>query len=219
MEDDLIIIPKPDYISWEEITELLHTAFAKRVNQGMRFRAASQDVQTTIEKVGDGICLVALLDNKLVGTITVIYRKVDSKNKKWYHNNSYCYADQLAVHPAYQKKGIAEKLRAERLKICFEKKVDACILDTSIKAKSLVKLHIDSGFQKVELLSSPHTNYYSVRFRLPIYGKEFSKLYVKLRYYYSFIKCRVLKNKYGKYTMVGKILKKGKEYVRRFKTL
>ena len=77
--NNLIIIPKPNYISYEEITELLHAAYSERKSQGLHFAAAIQTAQQTRKRIDEGVCLVALIDKKLVGTIT--YKVIIKSNK------------------------------------------------------------------------------------------------------------------------------------------
>lgn len=94
-DNEVIVIPKPDYITWEDITELLHLAFEERANQGLLYVAYTQSVETTIKRVDDGICLVALIEKKLVGTATL---HINNKGQ-----NNYSYLSQLAVLPNFKK--------------------------------------------------------------------------------------------------------------------
>lgn len=207
IDDELIIIQKPEYISWEEITELLHLAFKQRLDQGLEYVAAKQDVETTIKRAADNICLVALINNKLVGTATLQIKKVDKNNKKWFYESSYGYLNQLAVHPEYKSKGIGGKLQSEVLRLCYEYKVDAMFVDTSVHAKDLLSWYRRMSAQKVEYLSHPTTNYYSVRFRTPIMGKKFRDEYVSFRYLLSELRCKSIKTKNGQLTLIGRVTK------------
>lgn len=68
---DIVIMPKPDSISWEEITELLHLAFASHLENGLNYAACTQTEEETRQRVGDGMCMVALINGELVGTATL----------------------------------------------------------------------------------------------------------------------------------------------------
>ena len=74
MQQELKIIPKPDDISWMQITELLNKAYEIREREGFKFVALNQKVEETINRCSNGVCLVALVDGKLVGTITFIFK-------------------------------------------------------------------------------------------------------------------------------------------------
>jgi GNAT superfamily N-acetyltransferase len=205
--DRLKIIPKPDYISWEEITELLHPAFAERAEQGMKFTAVNQDVTTTINRVKDGLCLVALIDERLVGTLTFRFEKV-SGTKKWYYETTYGYLSQLAVHPQYKRLGIGNELQKERLNLCYQNKVDASFLSTAYNAKPLIKWNLRMGAQQVDFVSFKNTNYYSVILRTPMMGKRFNPLYVKLRYNLAKLICLITFKRNGDLTWIGKIARR-----------
>jgi GNAT superfamily N-acetyltransferase len=207
LQQKLKIIPKPDYITWIEITDLLHAAFSERKEKGLDYLATNQSVETTISRVGDGICLVALLDDNLVGTATLQIRDVQKNNKKWFYENKYGYLKQLAVHPDYKRKGIGQLLYDERIRLCYEFNVDAVFFDTSTKAKSMHKWHKRMGAQKVEFISHPMTNYYSIRFRTRINGKKFNRIYASIRYNISMLKCILTKDKNGNLRALGKLLK------------
>lgn len=194
---DIKIMPKPNFISWEEITELLHAAFSGKAEKGLKYLAAHQDVETTKKRVGDGICLVALVDGELAGTGTVHIKKVNPAKKKWHNENSYGYLVQLAVHPDFRGLGLGQRLLEERLNICHEHKVDEVVFDTSRHAKRLLSYWKKQGFQFVDLLSHPTTNYYSINVRKPIKGKKYSTAYAAFKFYQSALWCRLQKNKYG----------------------
>jgi GNAT superfamily N-acetyltransferase len=195
MENELIIIPKPDYISWEEITALLHLAHEERAQEGLYYGAYTQTVEKTIRRVGDGVCLVALLDGKLVGTATLQIQS--EKGKK------YAYGSQLAVHPSYKRYGIGSILDKKRIELCNQ--VYVLYIDTSEKAKTLINWRIKAGWQKIGFLSHKGTNYYSIKFRLPINGRKYSKFESWIRFYVSVVICKILKKENGEWTVLGKI--------------
>ena len=125
--------------------------------------------------------------------------KPSKRGKRWHNENMYGYASQDAVLPEYKGLGVGKKMQEVRIKICEEKKIDELLMHTSIHAKDVLNWWKKQGAQYIELLSSPITNYYSVRMRLPIAGKKkFNKYYIALRFYLSAIKCIILKNKSGK---------------------
>lgn len=207
--NEIEIIEKPNYITWEEITELLHAAFKERRVQGLNYLATHQSVEITKKRAAGATCLVALYKGKLVGTVTVQFNhSIDEKKRKWYHESSYAYSKQLAVLPEYKGFGIGKALQDARLELCYNNEMDALIFDTSCKAKSLIARFLWLGAQKVDFISHSATNYYSIVFRIQIKGKKFNSYYCSFRYHLSKVKCIILKNKYGDYRLIGKIVKK-----------
>lgn len=198
--DNLVIIPKPDYISWEDITQLLHLGYSERVNEGLNYSATNQSVQKTIERVGDGVCLVALLNGKLIGTETYnLIRKKNLKWKKWYQDEEYYYLHSLTVHPDYKRKGIGLKIRNYIRDEAIKNKVGSLISDTSEHVKWLISWYERLGHKRVGSVSHPGTNYYSVVMRTPISGKKFSNRYRLFRYYLSFLFWRVISKENGEW--------------------
>jgi GNAT superfamily N-acetyltransferase len=197
---ELIITPKPEYISWNEITDLLHLAYKERAKEGLFYGAYSQTADKTMQRVGDGICLVALVENKLVGTGMVKFR---TKRKKKY--SDLC---QVGVHPAFKEQGIGTKLRSMCIELCKQYNVNVVYCDTSEKANFVIFWYLKAGWQKVGFLSHRATNYYSIKFRLPVNGRKYSKLELFVRFYTSVFICKLLKREDGEWTALGRIVKK-----------
>lgn len=206
--NDLIIIPKPDYISWEEITILLNRGYKERENEGLIYKAANQSVSETIERgsSNSGVVLVALLKDNLIGTIT--YRVMqNNENINWYYDSIYIHFGQLAVDPSIKKKGVGSKLLEKIETIGLENSVDSLIANTSVKAKWLLKWYYRTGFKKVDFISHPSTNYYSIVFRKPLHGKSYPVFYRLFKFYFSKFKCLILRKQTGGLRRPFKILK------------
>lgn len=209
LTDGLVIIPKPDYISWEEITQLLHLGYSERANEGLNYSATHQSVEKTIARVGDGVCLVALLDGKLIGTESYnLIKKKKLKWKKWYQDEEYFYLHSLTVHPDYKRKGIGLKIRNYIRDEAIKNSVGSLISDTSEDAKWLISWYDRLGHKKVGCVSHLGTNYYSVVMRTPISGKKYSDRYRMFRFYLSYFFCRVISKEDGRWRLMGKIAEK-----------
>lgn len=198
--DNLVIIPKPDYISWESITDLLHLAYKERMEQGLKYGACTQTVEETIQRVGDGICFVALIGDKLVGTATMtIFEKRGKKNGYFIQNG---------VHPDYKRCGIGSRLRDERIRLATLNQFEAVYCDTSEKAKNVINWYLKAGWQKVSYLSYEGTNYYSVKFRSAISGRRYSKIEAQIRFFILYCLCKIIKKENGSFTAIGIIAKR-----------
>lgn len=112
--------------SAEQLTALLHTAYATLAARGWNFTAATQSVQTTCERISQGQCFVAELlraqgdlpAGALVGSVCVSgpkpadahYVQVQDSAPALYTREGTAILAQLAVHPALRGQGLAERL-------------------------------------------------------------------------------------------------------------
>lgn len=209
LTNNLVIIPKPDYVSWEDITRLLHLGYAERIDEGLHYSATDQSVQKTIERVGDGVCLVALLNGRLVATES--YKLVESRNlkgKRWFQDDNYYYLHSLTVHPDFKRKGIGLKIRNVIRDEAIKNNIFSLISDTSEHAKWLIKWYSRLGHKKVGYISHQGTNYYSVVMRTSIHGRVIPENYRKFRYFLSFLFCRMTTKRNGELRFIGKTGKK-----------
>ncbi|UTH73888.1 hypothetical protein [Chromobacterium sp. IIBBL 290-4] len=67
----LRIRPLEESDSLQTLTALLHRAYAQLGAMGLPYTAVNQSVETTRRRTAGGHCLLAWIDQELVGTITV----------------------------------------------------------------------------------------------------------------------------------------------------
>lgn len=178
-ETNLSIMLKPDYISWFEITELLHLAYAEHAIQGLEYSACSQSASQTCERVGDGLCIIAMLDGKLVGTATLHLRE------------KVAHLCQFAVHPDYRNYGIGSRLEEYIFELALSYKKESLVCDTSEEANRIVRWYVKNGWQKIAMTSHSTTNFYSICFRKPVCGRKYSWMKSWLRFIVSSIYCKL----------------------------
>ena len=160
------ITEKDDSVSWEEITDLLHRAYAVRKEQGLNYGAVSQTVEQTIQRAQPkgtirNVTLVAKENGKLIGTTTFCIRA----GNKWYEGGKTLFFHMTAVAPEQKGKGLGNRLIEETIAAAGREDCDTVVFDTAQKANDLVEWYTRRfGFQKVGLVSWPNTNYYSIEF-------------------------------------------------------
>ena len=66
------------------------------------------------------------------------------------------------------------------------------VVDTSSSLKRLNKFYDSYGFKKIDYISWPTTNYYTVIRRLNLNGKNYNFIYRNLKYYWSKIKTLIM---------------------------
>ncbi|OFI48792.1 GNAT family N-acetyltransferase [Floricoccus tropicus] len=124
----------------------------------------------------DSIELVAVIDGQIVGILDIgIYNEDASRNYMYYQGDSVAYFTNLAVHPDFQKKGIAKKLFEVARNKLIEKNVEALSIFTR-KSDATLELYKKWGAKlicKDYLVVGRPKNQSSVRFQ---FDKENKKL-------------------------------------------
>lgn len=95
--------------SVDELTALLHRAYAELGAQGLRFTAVDQSEAKTHERIAKGRCFVAVMDSALVGTVTY-YPPGANLDSAWYHQPGVAVFGQFGVDPAQRGKRIGTSL-------------------------------------------------------------------------------------------------------------
>ena len=144
----------------EELTALLHRAYAGHAAAGRAFFASYQSIQDTASRVGRGECWLAQHGTGLVGTVTVAapYEAPDGYPAPTGAGSFW----QLAVDPAYLGTGLGRRLLTlaeERIAVLGATEV---VIDTSAEAIELVGWYRRRGYAPVGTWRWDVTNYESV---------------------------------------------------------
>lgn len=147
--DNIQVIEKPEWVSWEDIHHIVWTAHSENRKNGVVMRNPSlsgEEIRQKIEDKGKMFC--AFVDGKLAGTAAIMPKKV----KFWYNIEpetiSYqCFA---AVLPEYAGKGIYKKLNTVREIEGKAMGFERVMFDTH--EKNLHKIEIDqkNGYRRVD---------------------------------------------------------------------
>jgi GNAT superfamily N-acetyltransferase len=156
-----IIRPIEKSDSLEALTMLLHRAYKKWADKGLRYLASYQDVQTTKKRLEKGQCFVALLDNNMVGTITY-YSDVKNSRHDWYKQPFVAKYGQLAVDPSLQKSGLGSMLIDHVETLAQQDGFTEITIDTAESATELVNYYIRKSYRPVAYTQWKETNYRSV---------------------------------------------------------
>lgn len=154
---DIVVKPKDDSVSWEDLADLLHESFKERLDQGLRFTCSFMSAQDIERKCKDAVVLIALdkdNDNLLAGTVA--FKKLTESRAEHFN---------LAVSPSYKHAGVATKLLKALTDLAIQNGCDHIVSDTADRATSSVAWHKKNGFYPVSLRSFGSTNYYSILFR------------------------------------------------------
>ena len=183
------ILPKPDYVSYENLQSLLNKAHECNKKKGLVYATACQSVEKLKEKIGDGVCLVALCDGKLAGTATITFRNLHY----WYHNGPVATLKLLGVAPEYKGMHLGSLLLKKRIEIARNRGINVIVTDSAEQNIIVRNSCLKRNFRKVDYCVYPGNNFYTVGYakwigRCP--HSKFScwlhfnlkKLYIRLKY-------------------------------------
>ena len=145
----------------DELTALLHRAYAPLAASGLAYVAATQAEEVTRRRTAGRECWVARVDGVLVGTITVQPPGVPH-GCAWYERPDVAVFGQFAVEPALQRGGLGSALLAHAEARARALGAVELALDTAEGAERLVAYYEGRGFRPVGHVDWPMTNYVSV---------------------------------------------------------
>ena len=176
--EDIKIVQKPDWISWDDIHQLLLEAHKRNIKKGIVLRYAQMSGEEIKQKLGDeGCCWVAMDGDKLVGTTSVTYFQGKSwwnKGKKVAHG---CFT---GILKEYQGIGLMEELNAKKYEHIRNMGVDMTEGDTAENNYTVLKVFGKEGYKVVSYFASP-SKHYSVRIVKWLNGCPFSDEYIARR--------------------------------------
>lgn len=148
INSDICIVEKPDWVSWDDIHEVLWKAHAENRSNGMKMSYPSLPGSAIREKIGEnGKILVALDNDRLVGTAALKTKQTTL----WFgqHQFGYCCFD--SVLPEYNGIGIYKRLCEEREKMVRNMGLEMMLFDTHERNERVMSVNEKSGYKKVDL--------------------------------------------------------------------
>lgn len=208
MSDCIQIMEKPDWVSWDDIHDVLWKAHERNRENGIIMRYPSlpgDEIRKRIE--GKGKMLVAIEGNKIVGTSAIIFKE----QNMWCGKGQYAYCCFDSVAPENQGKGIYRLLCVQREKEARLKGVERMLLDTNETNQREIDVVLRNGFKKVAYRF--WKDHYNVVFVKWLDRSPFSDKYINRKFKISKVLARI-QFKPGKVershllTVLCKILKK-----------
>lgn len=188
---ETFILQNAPEASYEQLNDLLKTAFAERLDAGLNFAAAFHTTEHLKQYLADKTTFI-IKDDKGYYLATMSYNtKKDKRGVKYgefYH---------LAVHPSARRQGLPHQL----FSLCIEgsKKEGAIYIKahTATKAKSSTRTHIKEGFVRTKMFYNGSSGYYSYLFIKKLTPPEpLDNIRLRLGFYKSVIACRFKKRIY-----------------------
>lgn len=177
------VIEKPDWISYEEIADLLHDAHRSNVEKGMHFVASSQDGAETERRLGEeGKFFVALSENnELIGAGAIAFMPAC---KDWYGKGQACgEIKMVGVRDRYKGRGISSALYKALEEYGFSR-CDLLVMNTARDNRMVLESNARHGWVYIDYKSWKKTDYYSVCMAKWKNGCPYNDLYRRLMFHY-----------------------------------
>lgn len=155
--------------SLDDLTALLHRAFAPLGRRGLNCQSVDQTTATTRQRIERGDCFVAIADRAIVGTITLQVPDPSSAIRH-YRAPDVASVHQFAVDPGYQGAGIGHALLQVAATWARARQYAALALDTPAPAGELRDYYGRQGFKLVGLVQLAGRGYESALMAKPVNG-------------------------------------------------
>ncbi len=159
--DSVYIRPLALVDSIQEITELLHAAYAQLASMGFRYLATHQDDKVTRDRLAKGYPLIAESVGRIVGTVTLYGPRENSPCQLYCQSGVFSFG-QFGVLPAYQRHRIGSQLMAALEADAITRGATQLALDTAEGATHLIQWYERLGYRFIEYADWEVTNYRSV---------------------------------------------------------
>jgi len=145
----------------DEVTEMLHRAFAPMARLGANCQCVDQSSSTTRERMARGDGLVAVADRKIVGTLTL--QACDPASTiAYYRRSGVASLHQFAVDPAYQGGGVGRSMLKVATLWARMRQFGEIALDTPALALDVRSFYAHQGFTRVQVIRVAERGYDSV---------------------------------------------------------
>lgn len=177
MDSEITIIEKPDWVSWDEIHEVLWRAHGQNRENGINMALPAlpgEEIRKRIE--GNGIMLVAICDGKVVGTAAIKRKTVNL----WCGKGEYAYFCFASVLPEYNGKGIYKALAIRREELALSMGMDKTLFDTHENNQHQLVIAQKAGYKFVDV--SVWKDHYNVVMVKWLKGCPYSDIYCKCQF-------------------------------------
>jgi len=134
--------------SIDELTRLLHRAYADLAKMGLNYTAADQSPETTRKRVESRECFVAADGSNLVGTI-LVNSQVPNNLGAQFGRPEVASFHQFGVLPEYQGRGVGSLLLGHAEDWVRGRGFTELALDTAEPAAQLVTFYVRRGYRAV----------------------------------------------------------------------
>lgn len=171
------VIEKPDWVSWDEIHDVIWKAHESNRQQGinMRFPALpGEEIRKRVE--GNGKMFVALDGKKVVGTAAFRIKKANL----WCGRGTYAYYCLASVSPEYRGKGINGQLYEHIESESSRNELSRIMFDTHEMNSRIAEINQKHGYKKVSY--KRYDDHYNIIFVKWLDGCPYSESRCKVEF-------------------------------------
>lgn len=156
---DIQFMEKPDWVSWDDIRECLNKSHKTNKKRGFEMEVSNLTTDKLIDKIKGSRCVVALLDQKVIGVCCV---RIEQK-KKWWVRDKVAYYLCDAILPEFRGTDVYFGINNIRDRIVRESGVRVHQFNTADHNKTVIKINKRYGYKLVQFSpTGKGCNYYSV---------------------------------------------------------
>ncbi|MGE5093710.1 MAG: GNAT family N-acetyltransferase [Betaproteobacteria bacterium] len=157
----LDIRPLRETDSLEDLTLLLHRAYASLAAAGLNYTAADQGIETTRKRVANGHCFVALDEGTVVGTI-LANGQLPNHLGTFVGRPNAASLHQFAVEPRLQGSGVGSLLLETAEEWAAQQRFAEMLLDIAEPATRLISFYHRRGYRAIGTVQWDGKTYRSV---------------------------------------------------------
>lgn len=189
MEQQIQIVEKPDWVTWDEIHEIIYKAHESNREKGVDIQNAHLTGEQLRDSIGpDGVCFVALDGDKVVATSSVAFHILNV----WYaRGQKVGYGTLSAVLPEYKGLHLFSKLEHTRIEYARQKGCVGFYVKTAYGNKKRRIIAKKDGYFEVFMgrtSFNPH-NYVTIYKWLD--KRPFPACYIRYRFLLSRLKLKI----------------------------
>lgn len=182
-DTDLHIIEKPEWVSWDEIHDVLWKAHAENLEKGMIMTLPSLPGEQIREKIkaGRGKMFVALDDRKVVATAAVMVKN----SNLWCGKGEYAYFCFASILPEYRGRGLYKQLYIYREREAINMGIRRILFDTHEHNRHTLAINEKNHFVPVRYFHVKNHDHYSIVMVKWLDGCPYPNYYCRLKFYQS----------------------------------
>ena len=179
MDTSIQIIEKPEWVSWEEIHQVLWKAHEQNRQKGIFMLLPTRSAEELQKYVDGGKMFVATDGDRVIGTLALVVKE----GKQWYNKGRFGYLCLGAVLPDFSGKGIFRLLYDVAEKEALRLRLPVLTRDTNEKNVRMLKISKKEGYHFVAYRACrDHFNIVRAKW---LQTCPFSPWYIKLRFLLS----------------------------------